>query len=146
MSIIHWNPLTELEDIQSDINRIFDNTVFRRRANAKTELGLWQPVIDVIETKENYQVKAEIPGIAKEDISINVNDSILTIKGEKKQEISEKDTNLLRTERLYGMFQRQLALPQDVDAEKINARFKDGVLELMIPKGEKTKPKEIKIQ
>lgn len=145
MSIINWNPFTELEDIQSDINKLFDDSLFRKRKAKTSELSFWQPVIDVIENKNEFKIRAEIPGIVKEDIKININNDVLTIKGEKKQETEEKEANYHRTERIYGLFQRQLALPQNVDANKISAKFKDGVLEVVIPKGEEAKPKEIKV-
>ncbi len=146
MSIITWDPFNELEEIQNSINKIFDDSLFKKGKKNRKELGYWEPAIDIIETKDKYKIKAEFPGIPKDDIEINVSDNVLTIKGEKKQEKEEKDANYYRTERVYGLFQRQLVLPPDVDADKIKANYKNGVLEIEIPKGEKAKPKKINIE
>ncbi len=144
MSIINWDPFNELAEIQNSINKIFDESVLRK-GKKNRDISYWEPAIDIIEKKDKYIIKAEFPGIPKEDIDINVSDNVLTVKGEKKQEKEEKDTNYYRSERVYGLFQRQLVLPPDVDAEKIKANYKNGVLEIEIPKGEKAKPKKISI-
>lgn len=145
MSLIHWDPFAEIREIQEAVNKLFDDSLSKRKGNKK-ELGFWEPAIDVIETKDDYRIKAEFPGIPKEDIEISISGDVLTIKGEKKKDEEIKDANYYRRERVYGLYQRQLVLPKDVDTEKIKANYKDGVLELIIPKGEESKPKKIKIE
>ncbi len=145
MSIINWDPFNEIREIQNAVNKLFDESLFKRKGT-KRELGFWEPVVDIVETKDNYKVRAEMPGIPKDDIEISVSGDVLTIKGEKKQEKEEKDSNFYKRERVYGMFQRQLVLPQDIEADKIKANYKDGVLEVTIPKGEAAKPKKIKVE
>ncbi len=144
MSIINWDPFNELAEIQSSINKIFDDSYVKKGKKSR-DVSFWEPAIDIVEKKDKYIIKAEFPGIPKDDIDINVSDNVLTIKGEKKQEVEEKDTNYYRSERVYGLFQRQLVLPPDVNAEKIKANYKNGVLAVEIPKGEKSKPKKIEI-
>jgi HSP20 family protein len=104
------------------------------------------PKIDVKENEENLTIKAELPGMTKEDISVELKDSILTISGEKKEEKSEKDTKFLRTEITYGSFGRSFHIPVEVEYEKIQAAFKDGILHITIPKSEKEKIHKIKLK
>lgn len=145
MSIINWDPFNEIREIQKAVNKLFDDSIFKRKSS-KRDLGFWEPVVDIVETKDSYKVVAEMPGIPKEDIDISVSGDVLTIKGEKKQEKEEKEANFYRRERVYGLYQRQLVLPQDVEPDKIKANYKDGVLEVIIPKGETAKPKKIKVE
>lgn len=144
MSLITWDPFNEIKEIQEAVNRLFNDSLSRRKG--KKEIGYWEPAVDVIETKDDYRVIAEFPGIPKENIDISVSGDVLTIKGEKKSEEEIKDATYYRKERVYGLFQKQLVLPKDIEADKIKANYKDGVLEVIIPKGEETKPKKIKIE
>ncbi|MBU1078435.1 MAG: Hsp20/alpha crystallin family protein [Spirochaetes bacterium] len=147
MSIISWNPFNELEDIRSEINKVFNDSAFSKRKGGSKDLSFWEPVSDIVEVKDGYKVRTEMPGIPKESIKISVSNDILTIEGEKKQETEEeKDAHYHRTERVYGSFQKMLSLPQEVAAYKITANYKNGVLEVFIPKGKKVKPKEIKVE
>lgn len=104
------------------------------------------PKIDVKETEENLTVKAELPGMTKEDISVELKDSILTISGEKKEEKNEKDAKFLRTEITYGSFSRSFHIPVGVEHDKIKAEFKDGILNIIIPKSEKEKTHKIELK
>ncbi len=106
----------------------------------------WPVALDVVEEKEQYVLKADLPGIKKEDIKVSVENGILTIEGERKSEIEQKDKQVHRLERSYGCFTRSLNLGAYVDTAKIMANYKDGVLELVVPKSEETKPKSIDIQ
>jgi len=148
MSIINWNPFNEIEEIQSTLDKYFNDFGFPRTGKKKTEMDLWKPVMDIAEKKDGYTVKTEMPGIPKDKINIDVTNDVLTIKGEKKKETEEKDSKYYRSERTYGLFQRQLVLPKNVVAEKIKAKYKNGVLELFIPKAkeEKEKVKQITIE
>jgi HSP20 family protein len=105
----------------------------------------WPVALDVIEEKEQYILKADLPGINKEDIKVSVENGLLTIEGERKSEIEQKDKQVHRIERSYGRFTRSLNLGAHVDTAKIKANYKDGVLELIVPKSEETKPKSIDI-
>lgn len=151
MSLVRWTPRSELwdpfaglADLQEEMNRLFDLS-FRRLGRASWE-GTFLPVIDVIEQKDNYIVKAELPGLTKDDVSVTLQDNYLTIKGEKKHEAETKDANYYRRERLYGAFCRTIELPTTVDAKKIEAQFKDGVLSVKLPKTEEAKPKQIEVK
>ena len=105
----------------------------------------WSPAVDVYDNKDNLVIKADLPGIKQNEINVSVEDDILTIKGEKKKETEVKEDNFYRLERAYGSFERSFTLPTNVDASKIKAAYKDGVLELTLPKKEETKPKQIKV-
>lgn len=139
-----WSDFGTLQD---RINRMFDDT-FRSLSisdSEEMETGNWAPTVDVVENNDNFIVKADIPGVKKDDLKVDVKDGTLTIKGEKKQEEKVEKNNYIRIERSYGNFVRNFSLPGNVDSSKINAKFTDGVLEIKIPKKEEAKPKEIKI-
>lgn len=133
------NPIMQLHD---DIERIFNDTINRfgmpslssRLSEPGILMGenLFRPSLNVSSTDENYIISVEIPGMNEEDVSVELNKDVLTIKGEKKEEQEEKDGDFYRTERRYGSFQRVLSLPEDADAESIDAKMKDGVLTLHI--------------
>ena len=106
----------------------------------------WAPRVEISETNEKFIVKAEVPGIDRKDIKINVEDHVLSLSGENKQEKKEEDEKFTRVERYYGTFCRSFSLPENVDEEKIDAAFKDGLLTLSIPKTESSKPKAIEVK
>ncbi len=107
--------------------------------------GQWMPAIDVYDSKDNFVVKADLPGLNKEEIEVSIEDDTLILKGEKKQESETKEQNFYRSERLYGSFFRAIALPATVDPSKVVAEYKDGVLKLTLPKKEDARPKQIKV-
>jgi HSP20 family protein len=106
----------------------------------------WAPPVDIFETEDKVVLKAELPGLRKEDIEIQVRDNTLTLKGEKKFEKEVKEESYHRVERAYGSFQRSFTLPSTIKQDAIEASFKDGILEISLPKAEEAKPKQIKIQ
>jgi HSP20 family protein len=106
----------------------------------------WAPSVDISETEGEYHLKAELPEVKKEDVSVMVQNGVLTLQGERKQEREEKGRKYHRVERSYGCFMRSFSLPDHVDETKIKAEFKDGVLHLLLPKSEKTKPKAIEVK
>jgi HSP20 family protein len=106
----------------------------------------WAPSVDVSETDGEYQIKAEIPDVKKEDVKVTLEDGVLTIQGERKHEKEEKGRKYHRVERSYGSFARSFTLPDLVDEENVKAEFKDGVLSLQLPKSEKAKPKAIEVK
>jgi len=145
MAIVRWSPFRDLLGIQQEVNRLFDD-LMTRRAEAGVEGVAWVPAVDVAETEDAVNVKVEAPGVKKDDIKISVVNNVLTIRGEKKMEKETSEENYHRIERVYGSFVRSLELPAEVHADKVKASFKDGVLSIVLPKSEETKPKEIAIE
>lgn len=152
MTLIRWNPTRELTtfpfenlNMQREINRMFDN-FFRGGIQDDGAISFLTPVVDITEGDNEYTVKAELPGVSKEDVRITMQDNILTIRGEKKEEKETKESNYHRTERSYGSFQRSFTLPTHVKSDKIEASHKDGVLTITLPKAEEAKPKQIEVK
>lgn len=139
-----WDPFANLADIQQELNRLFDTSPGRGATRGFD--GVFAPAIDVVEEKDKYVVKADLPGLAKDDVSVTLEDNRLTIKGEKKQETEDKGAQVYYRERVYGTFSRLIELPASVDAGKIDARFADGVLQVTLPKSESAKPKQIEVK
>ena len=149
MALIRWSPRRDVRDpfaslteIQDGMNRIFDASL-RRRSGFD---GLFSPAIDVVVEKDNVIVKADLPGLTKDDVTVTLQDNYLTIRGEKKHETEQKESDYFLSERVYGSFTRTVELPTTVDAKKIEARFKDGVLHVTLPKTEEAKPKQIEVK
>jgi Molecular chaperone (small heat shock protein) len=139
-----WSPFRDLMNIQREIGRVFDS-LFSDVDGGRMTME-WSPRVDVLENNDSYILRAELPGVNKNDVKITLRDNILTIKGEKKQEKEEKDVNFHRTERMYGSFERSFTLPSGVKNDKIDATYKDGVLTITLPKVEEAKPKEIEVK
>lgn len=149
MSIVKWSPLKELEEMRKDMDRLFEDLfapVARRRRWLKPEVGVAVPNIEMYDRKNEIVLKAELPGVNKEDIDLAITKDSLTLKGEIKKEEEVKEENYYTCERTYGSFTRTIALPTEVDSEKAKASFKNGVLEIILQKKEEAKPKEIKIE
>jgi len=138
-----WRPFQELK---REIDRIWDEFVGRVPFPERWEKFEWAPAVDVSETDEAVVVRADVPGLAPEDLEINLSGNLLTIKGEKKQEREEKKENFYRMERVYGSFVRSIELPAEVEAEKVEAVYKNGVLKIVLPKKAEAKGKAIKIK
>ncbi|MCR4336362.1 MAG: Hsp20/alpha crystallin family protein [Candidatus Omnitrophica bacterium] len=134
----------DLEDFQREMNRLFDVTL-QRPLKAGNGGPFMAPAVDIVDEKDQIRVKADLPGMKKEEIEVDLENDILTIKGEKKEEREIKEKDFLRSERYYGAFHRAFSLPSSVDASKVNAVYKDGVLEITLPKKEGAKPKQIKV-
>ena len=139
-------PFTDLETLQREMNRLFDFSLSRPGYDDTSLLGgQWAPLVNIYDSKDNLVVKADLPGLSKDDIQVAIQENILTISGEKKQELNIREDEYLRTERFYGSFHRAITLPTEVDRTKVQANFKDGILELILPKKEEAKPQQIKI-
>ena len=146
MNIMKWDPFVELEDVSKQLNRIFGR--FPARAEASRELlatADWAPRVDISETDTAYLIKGEIPGVNKEDVRVNIEDGMLTMSGERKQEKEEKDKRFHRIERSYGSFMRSFRLPDNVDEAGVKAEFKDGMLNVTLPKSTQAKNKAITV-
>lgn len=146
MAIVKWEPFGHVATLQDRVNRLFEDA-FPRYGEAEDNLSLcaWRPSVDIYETDEGLTVKAELPGVKKEDVSVEVKENVLTLKGERKADSEVSDDKYYRRERCFGTFQRSFSLEYHVNPERINARFKDGVLEVTIAKPEKEKPKQITV-
>lgn len=141
------SPFRRMSTLRDEIDNIFDRAFGQLfEGPAQTQLmGGWVPAVDLYEDKDNLTVKCEIPGMKKEDIDISLHEGFLTISGERKHEEKKQEGEVYRTERYEGRFSRSLSLPSKVDAEKINATYKDGVLTVTLPKAEEAKPKQIQV-
>jgi HSP20 family protein len=145
MTIVRWEPLRELNSLQSEMNRLF-NTVFDSPQNASGNvLRRWMPAMDLAETGEHFVLRADLPGMSEDDVSLEFEDGTLTVSGERKAEHDEREEGFHRVERSFGAFSRSLTLPQGVDADAVTAHFDRGVLEIRIPKPEQRKPRRIEI-
>ncbi|OGC42846.1 hypothetical protein A2Y85_06165 [candidate division WOR-3 bacterium RBG_13_43_14] len=138
-----WEPLSDLVSNRSDFDR-FLNRFFGHDPDVQETY--WMPAIDIAEINGHLKIKAEIPGMKKEDIKVSVKNGYLTISGEKKQEKETKEPSYHRVERYYGQFCRSIALPADVEADKVKAEYKDGLLNIEIPKPESMQPKNVEIE
>ena len=146
-SLREWDTLEEWGSVQDRLNRLFEETFGRYPVGKKETLErTWAPVVDIYEEKDNIIVKAELPGIKKDEVSIEIKDNVLTLSGERKYEQEKKKENYHRIERFYGKFSRSFTLPETVQVDKVKANYKDGVLEITLPKAEETKPKAIPIK
>lgn len=147
MAVIRWvDPARELATVQDRMNRLFEEFFGRPRGGEEgLAAGAWAPTVDIYETKDDIVVTAELPGVERDQVSVEYKDGLLTLRGERKSEKETKEENYHRMERSYGIFHRSFALPVTVDEEKINARMKDGVLAIHLPKKEAAKPKQIKV-
>ena len=142
----YYDPFFELERLHSELNNLFDWSFGGSpdRSSGLLERG-WAPAVDVYDSKDNILVKADLPGLKKEEIDVTIHDNTLTIKGEKTQDEEVTEDDYVRTERFYGSFHRTITLPSDVDSTKAKAEYKNGTLELTLPKREEAKPKQITV-
>jgi len=146
MNLVRFDPLRDLETLSGRLNRLFDRSVFGETGREGQVFGDWAPAVDVEETDKEYVVKADLPDIKRDDVKIGIEDGILTVEGERKQEKEEKGKKFHRIERSYGKFVRRLALPTDVDQGKVTATFKEGVLQVQLPKAATAKPRSVDVK
>lgn len=144
MPVLRWRPMRDVHSLQVEINRMCEDLWGTREGETQTMRNM--PPADIVEDQDHFSVTLEIPGLKKDEIKVTLQDQTLTISGEKKREAEEKNKTYHRVERSYGTFVRTFELPSDVDANKINAEFKDGILMITLPKSEESKPKEIQVQ
>jgi len=146
MDLIRWNPWNELVSLRERMNRVFDDSLFRSdRREDPLAMGTWSPAVDMFEKDDQVVIKAELPGLEKKDISLDLTNGVLTLKGERKHENEVKEENYYRREMSCGKFIRSFSLPGDVDANKIKAEFQNGLLTVVVPKPEEHKPKQIPV-
>jgi HSP20 family protein len=137
-----WSSTNRLSSLRDEIDRLFD---FSWPSRDSGLFSGWSPALDVFDDKDNIVVKVELPGLKKDEINLSLHDGTLNISGERKYERENKEGETFRSERYFGKFQRTVALPATVDASKVNASYKDGVLTVELGKAEEAKPKQIAV-
>jgi HSP20 family protein len=139
-----WSSVGRLSDLRDEIDRLFESPLAELTRTSNVLSG-WTPALDVYEQKDHFIVKAELPGMKKEDITVSLHDGSLSISGERKSETKHEDAEVYRAERFFGRFQRTVTLPAPVAPDKVKAQYKDGVLTVTLPKTEEAKPKQIDV-
>jgi len=153
MTLTRWNrpessqlsPFRHLSTLRDEIDRLFESPLAELTRTSQQFLSGWMPAVDVYEDKDNVTVKAELPGLKKEDIDISLHEGVLTISGERKDEDRHEGAEQYRSERFLGRFQRMVTLPTPVAADRVKATYKDGILYITLPKAEEAKPKHIEV-
>ena len=145
MAITRWDPFRDFSLLQDRMNRLFDDAGRGWRPEEPSATTTWSPAVDIYETEREIMVQAELPGVDRKDITLNLENNVLTLKGERRFEKETKQENYHRIERSYGGFSRAFSIPAIVDDEKIRADYKDGILKIALPKKEQAKHKQIKI-
>jgi len=150
MAITRWNPVTltpvrDLIGIQDEVNRLFDG--FFTRSPLRGDIApAFTPAVDIEETADEFVVMADVPGMSQKDVKVSLMGDVLTIRGERKQESDRSDSGMHRIERVYGSFERSFRLGTPVRNDKVRAQYRDGVLEVHVPKAEEAKLREIEVQ
>ena len=144
VAVEQWKPVGSFSDVQGEMNRLLD-TFFGQPVTMAVGDRVWAPLADIYENKDDLYVTFELPGVREKDVSLSINGDVLTVRGERRFEHDLKDQGYHRVERTYGKFERAMPLPIAVQADKVKATYRDGVLEIRLPKVEEVKPKDIKI-
>jgi len=145
MNLVRWDPFAEMQSMFGPLMPRGMGLLSRLSGDGEIALE-WSPSADISETDKEYLIRAELPGIKKEDVKVNLSDGMITIEGERRQEKDEKTEKFHRVERLYGSFSRRFSVPEHIRADAVRSEYKDGVLCVHIPKTEKEKPKQIPVQ
>ena len=145
MQLVRWNPIRDMFSLSHRMNHMFDDFFSPAFKTGESSAWNWNPVVDYYDNEENIIIKAELPGIDKDNIIVDVKGRFLTLKGERSSENEVKEERYYRRERAYGKFERVFALPAEVDPDKIRADYKDGVLTIDIPKPMEQKPRQIAV-
>jgi len=146
MALVKWDPFRDVAVLQNRINRMFDES-FGPSRDRDDEMNMcaWRPAVDIYETETGVILAVELPGVGKENVAVEVKDNILTLKGERLSKPEIKEENYYRQERCYGSFQRSFTLHHNIQPNLIKATFKDGMLEIEIPRPEEEQPKQITV-
>jgi len=144
MTLVRWDPYRELLSVHDRVNRLFSNAF--TRTDGEEASGFWVPPVDIYEEGDNLILKAELPGVRKEDLDVSVENNLLTLSGERRQESEVKEDQFHRLERFYGKFTRSFTLPVGIQTGHIHAEVRDGILTVTLPKAEEAKPKRIQIK
>lgn len=141
-----WSPFRHLSVLRDEIDRLFDSPLDALTSNSQQFLNGWLPTVDLYEDRDHLVLRAELPGMKKEDIDISLHGDVLTLSGERKEEGTFEKAETYRAERFLGRFQRTLTLPVAVDTSKVQASYQDGILTVTLPKAEEAKPKQIQVK
>jgi HSP20 family protein len=144
MALIRWEPVREINSIQQEMNRLF-NTFVDTPAAGDSRTRRWIPAMDLVERDDHFVLRVDLPGLSESDVNVELQDNVLTISGERKQEHERKADGYYRLERAFGSFSRSLTLPEGVDPDSVTAKFENGVLEVSVPKPEERKPRRVAI-
>ena len=148
MALVRWNPAKELLNVEKEFSKLL-NSFGRGFGDSDSsddfENAVWSPLTDISEDNDKYQLSMDIPGVEKKDVKISFKNGALIVSGERKHESEDKSSKYHRIERAYGKYYREFQLPDQIVEDKIEAKFKDGTLQVVIPKAEEAKPKEISI-
>ena len=144
-NIVRFDPFEDLTRIQREVNRLFEDNGRTGRSTEPASTRTWAPPVDIFEDHNEIVVRVELPGIRQDDIDIELTGDTLTIKGERKFEDAQRKDNYVRVERAYGQFQRSFTIGVPVQNDAVKASYKDGLLEVHLPKSEATKPKKVKV-
>ncbi len=149
-ALTRWNPFREMEEMQRRMSSLFDWSPFRRGNLTADQENItvpeWAPLVDIAEDEKEYLIKVELPEVQKDEVRVTVEGGTLTISGERKAEKELKGRKYHRVERYYGRFERSFTIPDDAEADKVNAEFKDGVLRVRLTKTERAHPKQIEVK
>jgi len=146
MNLVKWDPFKELEDVSTRLNRLFGRSALPVESDREMlSVADWMPSVDISETDKAYLVKAEIPGVSKDDVKVTIEDGMLTIQGERKQEQEDKGKKYHRIERSYGCFMRSFRVPDDADESAAKAEFKDGMLNITLNKSKQSRSNAVNI-
>lgn len=147
-ALTRWDPFKEMDDLHNRMARLWGLAPARTAEGGQETMTVatWAPSVDILEDEKEWLIKADLPEVRKEDVNVTVENGVLTITGERKFEKEEKNKRYHRVERAYGNFVRSFTLPDGADGSKVSAEFKDGVLKVHLPKGEKAKPKSIEVK
>jgi len=144
MTLVRFDPFRDLSLLQSRVNKLFSDT--RVPGEGEDSFQTWNPAVDIYERSDALVLSAELPGVRRDELDLKVEGNVLTLRGERRRDQTINDENYHRVERSYGTFSRSFTLPSTVDSSRIEARFTDGVLEVVIPKAEDAKPKRIEVK
>ena len=151
MTLTRWqkpqlgSPFRQLSTLRDEIDRLFESPLSSLTELSQPFSGGWAPAVDLYEDRDSFVFKMELPGMSKDQIDISLHEGVLSISGERKEEQKQEDAETYRSERYFGRFQRSVSLPTRVDADKVNASYKDGILTVTLPKSEEAKAKQIAI-
>ena len=145
MDLVTWEAFNALDRIQSRINEIFDTSFSYSPARSTSAAGAWYPPVDILESRDSYLIRAELPGMRKEDINLELEKEVMTLSGERKFDEPAEGVEYHRSERVAGKFLRSFYLPQGIKQEDMKATYHDGILEIHISKSDDAKPKQIQI-
>lgn len=141
----YWNPLRQLSSLREEIDRLFDSPLSALTEVTQPFMSGWRPAVDIYEDKDSLIVRAEVPGMRREDLEVSLHNGVLSLSGERKASTEADNAEMHRAERFVGRFQRVFTLPTTVDADKVKAAYKDGILTITLPKTEEARPRQIEV-